>query len=296
MSYLQRIQEANRYVLSDYRPFRVAGVHVGHVRHGFAERLKRWPGVFAVSADLVCLESSLDGDDVDSRTRTAAVDSVLRDLHAQGDIESWYDEAFPVSRNWNDPPLLLMERAALPRFGVRGYGVHMNGYVREGDEIRLWVGRRASDKPSYPGKLDHLVAGGQPYGISLLENLIKECFEEAGIPRSRAALARPAGQISYAVDTGNGLRPDMIFVYDLELPADFRPVNRDGEVESFHLWTLEDVSRRIRTTTEFKFNCALVIIDFLMRVGFIAKDHAEYAEIMLMLGADRPGGFDSAPG
>ncbi len=295
MSYLDRIREANRYNPSDYRPFRVAGVEVGHARHEFAESLKRWPQVFAVGEDCLRLASALDDANADPGERSAAVAEALRQLHAEGVIDNWYGEAFPVSARWEDPPMLLMERAALPRFGVRGYGVHMNGYVREGDQIKLWVARRARDKPTFPGKLDHLVAGGQPYGISLQENLIKECFEEASIPRTRAALARPAGRIRYAVDLGQGLRPDSLFVFDLELPADFHPLNSDGEVASFHLLTLDEVSRRLRETTEFKFNSALVIIDFLLRVGFIPKDHPEFAEILTLLGRELPGDLDLDP-
>ena len=295
MSYLDRIREANRYKPSDYRPFRIAAVQVGYVRHAFAESLKRWPQVFAVGKDCLGLASPLDDVHADPGERSAAVAEVLRQLHAEGVIETWYGETFPVSARWEDPPMLLMERAALPRFGVGGYGVHMNGFVREGGQIKLWVARRARDKATFPGKLDHLVAGGQPYGISLQENLVKECFEEASIPRTRAGLARPAGRIRYAVDLGQGLRPDTLFVFDLELPADFRPLNSDGEVESFHLLSLNEVSRLLRQTTEFKFNSALVIIDFLVRIGFIPKDHPEFAEIVTRLGRELPGDLDLDP-
>jgi 8-oxo-dGTP pyrophosphatase MutT (NUDIX family) len=295
MSYLDRIREANRYDPSDYRPFRVAGFDVGRVRHRFAESLRRWPEVFAVREDCLRLAPALEAKDSDLQTRSAALDGVVRQLHVQGRIENWYGEAFPVGRSWEDPPLLLMERAALPYFGVAGYGVHMNGYVREGEQIKLWVARRSRDRATFPGKLDHLVAGGQPFGISLRENLVKECFEEAGIPRSRALLARPAGRVRYAVDLGQGLRPDTIFVFDLELPSDFLPANNDGEVESFYLWPLNEVGRRLRETTGFKFNCAPVIIDFLVRIGFIPEHHPEYAEIVSMLAAPEPGRLPRLP-
>ena len=41
--------------------------------------------------------------------------------------------------------------------------------------------------------LDHIVAGAIPYGVSVLENVIKECEEEASIDRALASSARPAG-------------------------------------------------------------------------------------------------------
>lgn len=54
-----------------------------------------------------------------------------------------------------------MERAASVYFGVGSYGVHVNGYVDTPDGIQLWVGRRSQSKSTWPGKLDHIVAGGQ---------------------------------------------------------------------------------------------------------------------------------------
>lgn len=71
---------------------------------------------------------------------------------------------------------------------------------------------------------------GQPFGIGLMENVIKECEEEAGIPLSLAKKARPAGCISYATIEENGVKQDVLFVYDLLLPEDFLPQPNDGEV------------------------------------------------------------------
>ena len=42
---------------------------------------------------------------------------------------------------------------------------------------------------------DHIVAGGQPYGISPFDNVIKECEEEASIPLELARLAKSVGTI-----------------------------------------------------------------------------------------------------
>jgi isopentenyldiphosphate isomerase len=78
-----------------------------------------------------------------------------------------------------------MERAAVPWFGIKAYGVHINGFIRNentGEVSHLWVARRSKTKSTFPGMLDHIVAGGQPYGISPYENVIKECAEEANIP------------------------------------------------------------------------------------------------------------------
>jgi hypothetical protein len=41
---------------------------------------------------------------------------------------------------------------------------------------------------------DHIVAGGQPYGITPIDNVIKECEEEASIPIELAKLAKCTGK------------------------------------------------------------------------------------------------------
>jgi len=36
----------------------------------------------------------------------------------------------------------------------------MNGYVEKDGQKFLWIGKRSDVKQTYPGMLDHLVAGG----------------------------------------------------------------------------------------------------------------------------------------
>lgn len=217
----------------------------------------------------MALSSALD----DFESRSAALAPVLTALAAAGDIDGWRNEAYPVMENWGDPPLLKMEHAACPRFGVRAWGVHMNGYVRRRDGLYLWVATRARDKPSYPGMLDNMVAGGQPHGIGMLDNMVKECAEEAGIPAAIAARLQGVGALSYCHQNADGVKPDRIFCYDLELPADFTPVNQDGEVEKFELWPIQDVAARVRGGFDFKYNCNLVIIDFLIRHAIVTPEN-----------------------
>ena len=83
----------------------------------------------------------------------------------------------------------------MPWFGVRAFGPHMTGYVRRKDGLHIWVPRRSFTKPTFPGQLDNTVAGGQPAGIGLHDNLIKECAEEASIPRQLAEHLRAAAYL-----------------------------------------------------------------------------------------------------
>ncbi len=275
MSYLDRVRACRVFDPGAYRTFRVAGEIVGRVPHAFAERLAAVPDVFTVTADDVAIQPSLAGPGV----RTAAVDRVLRDLAPEGWFAGWRDEAYPVTGRFGGAPLLLLERAAVPRFGVRGRGVHLNGIVRDGDAIALWIGTRGADRPVEPGKLDQLVAGGQPAGLSLAKNLRKEAAEEAAIPSALVDGARPVSVLTYRTERAEGLRDDVVFVYDLELPADFVPRCTDGEIAGFALLPLDEVAAIVRETDRFKFNCALVVIDFLLRHGRLDPDDPDFLEI-----------------
>ncbi|HXH01769.1 MAG TPA: DUF4743 domain-containing protein [Candidatus Competibacteraceae bacterium] len=276
MSFLDRVREANRHDPAHFRPFYVAGQHLGFVKHGFAETLSRWPEVFRVNSQGVWLHQDLDRAPDPVAARSAALRAVLAELRAAGRVPGWRDEEYPINAAFHEAPLLTLERAAVPLFGVPGYGVHLNGYVCRGDELYLWVGKRSMSKPTDPGKLDQVVAGGQPVGLGLFDNMVKECQEEAGIPEVLARRVRPVGAIGYCLETEQGLRPDVIYCFDLELPEDFTPVNVDGEVEGFYLWPIEQVIETVRDSDAFKFNCALVVIDFLIRHGCIAPEHPEY--------------------
>jgi len=183
-------------------------------------------------------------------------------------------EAFDVRATPGGGVLGQVDRGALPVFGILASGVHMNGYVRRGGALWLWIARRSMAKPLDPGLLDHLVAGGISAGMNADDTLVKEAWEEAGIPAALAGTARQVSTISYAMARAEGLRRDHLYCYDLELPEDFTPIARDGEVESFTLRPAEAVLAGLRGGEGFKFNVALVLIDFLIRHGVIAGAEA----------------------
>ena len=98
------------------------------------------------------------------------------------------------------------------------------------------------------------------------------------IPPGLIAKAVPAGAVSYRMETALGVRDDVLFVFDLEVPADFEPKNRDGEFTGFTLMPAAAVVERIRTSSDFKFNVNLVILDFAVRHGILLPDDPEYLD------------------
>jgi hypothetical protein len=276
MSLVDRVREFRPPDFARLRPFRIEGETLGWVRKPFAAVLRRFPDTFTVAEHEVALSPNLVTPDA----RSEAVDGVLRTLHADGIVPKIRKERFPVANRFGDTPRMTLDRAAVILFGTRAFGVHVNGYVGEGDAMQLWIGRRARDKAVAPGKLDNLIAGGQPVGLGLAENLVKEAKEEAAVDEALARRARPTGYCSYLIETGEGIRNDLLFTYDLAVDANFVPHNNDGEIEDYRLLSIGEVKRLTAETSDFKFNVALVNIDFMVRHGFVTPDDPDYLEIV----------------
>jgi len=237
-------------------PFFVGDALVGYVWPDFAARLE---GV-SVAPGRVVLAAGAAGR-LNEIAKAAGV--------------AFRGEDFDVRVFAPDGPVVgVLDRGALPSFGVIGVGVHVNGLVKRDGGWWLWVARRAADKKLDPGKLDHLVAGGVPAGFSPVETLVKEAAEEAGLPAELAGQAREVGRFAYNMERAEGLRRDFLVAYDLVLPEDFVPVAADGEVAGFELWPLERVFEVVSAGDEFKFNVNLVLIDLFIRYRLAEGDDA----------------------
>ncbi|KAF9467226.1 nudix hydrolase 20 [Collybia nuda] len=246
--------------------------------------------------------------------RTAAMTELCerwRDSRLFDDVcgpKKWRNEMYPIYADpfgVHDHPdttklgeslnfVFEMERSACALFGVITYGVHMSIYdeaeVDGQRTLRVWVPTRARTKPTWPGYLDNSVAGGIPSGMPMFESLVKECMEEASITADIVRKhVRCVGAISYFFRTSKGwLQPEVEYVYDLLIPSDvdptpFRPKPLDGEVESFELLSQNAVIQKMRAGL-FKPNCALVLIDLFIRLGYITPENEpDYMKIVTRL-------------
>ncbi|KAM6582184.1 hypothetical protein CsatB_009186 [Cannabis sativa] len=287
--YFEKIKMCNRgsEMRFMFMPFVIENQIVGYIHNGFAENLRKFQKVFKFLPDnsndgfhggTVTLHPSLKTQE----DRTRAVGEVVKILGEQ-QFPGIRNELYPVISSFGASPLFSLERAAAPYFGIKAYGIHMNGYVEKEGEKFLWIGKRSQEKSTFPGMLDHLVAGGLPHGIACGENVVKECQEEAGIPKSISSSAISVGAVSYMDIDGYRYKRDVLFCYDLKLPESFIPKNEDGEVESFKLIPVAHVANVIRRTSIFKPNCCLVIIDFLFRHGYIRPENYGYLDLLQSL-------------
>ncbi|SMN21997.1 similar to Saccharomyces cerevisiae YJR142W Putative protein of unknown function [Maudiozyma saulgeensis] len=229
-------------------------------------------------------------------TRNQLIDQISLQLREHSDIQDlkgWRNEKYAV---WSleKKPYVLVERAMAGPMGILTYGVHINGYFFDSKtkEIRFWIPRRSATKPTWPYMLDNMVAGGIgfPYGIH--ETVIKESLEEANLPKDIIdASISNAGVVSYLFYQGNPkldkfntqnsyIVGEIEYVYDMKLDEEIIPRPNDGEVDSFNVMSLQEVITALQNA-EFKPNCALVMVDFLIRHGYITTENEpNYLEIL----------------
>lgn len=245
-------------------PFFIAGQAVGWLAPDIARFLAFRPRDFHFDADGVSLAARLRT----RHAREAALATAAADL-ARAGFCRLRGEPFDIRGQEDGPALATLDRGALPLFGIRAQGVHLNGLVRRADGLHLWLGLRAADKAIAPGKLDNLVAGGVPAGLAPGETLYKEAAEEAGLPAEMVARARPVGRVSYIMAGEGGMRRDVLHCYDLDLPEGFEPRPVDGEVARFELLPIAEVFALVRDTDLVKFNVNLVLMDLFLRLGLL---------------------------
>lgn len=255
-------------------PFHFGTAQVGWVSAELARALTFLPRDFHFEGRGVFMAGRLRS----AAQRSDALASAGRILAQQG-FGRVRGELFDIRATAEGPVLGTLDRGLVGQFGVIGQGVHLNGLVRRADGLHVWVGVRARDKAVAPGELDNLVAGGIPAGLDAEQCLLKEAEEEASLPPELAVQARRTGRISYILSNDEGLRRDVLHIYDLDLPESFIPIPNDDEVERFELWPAPRLLEALRETEGIKFNVNLVLIDLFLREGLIDPEGAEGREL-----------------
>jgi isopentenyldiphosphate isomerase len=265
---LPSIAAARRFDASAHRSFWIDGQQVGWIRATDVPLLARWPDVFEIDAPHVVLSARFSTLD----NRSAALGAVIGALAADGRIPGWRDETYAIRNAFDAPPLAYIERAASRFFGTMTYAVHLNGVVEYAQGApRLWIARRSETKATDPGMLDNVVAGGIGWGFSVETTIIKECWEEAGIPEDIAERATPGRTAHVLQSLPEGTQAEQIFIYDLALPEDFAPRNQDGEVGEHRLARIEEVARWIEEGS-MTVDASLATLDCMLRRQWIDEE------------------------
>ena len=305
---LAAVRRCNTYDPDDFLPVMLGDEQVGWVNADMLDALL--PHVYVCEI----VSGSTDGGancvrlaprELGTAARTTAVaalvgelvdDGIIKEASLRNELQDVHPLAMGfVPSSGGVEPLMRLERAAMIHFGVPSYGVHVNGWVRNPAEPTssrpwgMWVAKRSMSKATYPGLLDQMVAGGQPSGLTFLDNVRKECEEEASLPPNVISKIQQTGLVSYRYATNKGLSTKVLATFDLELPEGLVPICADGEVESFELMHIDEVLSSIREELPlWKPNSALVVIDFAIRHGLVDFGEPGYFELAHML---RTGGF-----
>lgn len=272
--FYRHIARVNQADLSQFTPLLIHGAAVGLVHQKVASSILKTPFVALKDSHLVLKPEQ---DDLDGRS--TALRAILHHLIAEGLSRRERFETYSVATSYGAAPLALADRALMPLLGLPATGIHCNAFVRKADGIYLWTARRSPTSHVDPNKLDHLVAGGQPHGLTLHKNLAKEAWEEAAIPEEIAGQGVPAGCLRYARQDDHQLRRDTLFIFDLELPLSFQPRSNDGESLDFRLLHADEVKNLMLEEDTFKFNVPMVLVDFMIRHGLIDPEEPGYTAL-----------------
>ena len=252
-------------------PFLIDGEAVGSVAEAHLDALRVWPQWLTIDGRGVRLMAP---------NNTGALASVNAALRAQGLIVAWRDETYAIVRALGGVPLALIERASARFWGTLTFGAHANGYVADaaGRPTHLWIARRAAHKATDPGKLDNLVGGGVPQGQTPFETLVREGFEEAGLPAALMQGAVPGQVLALACDIAEGFMHEHLHSFDLRLAPDVVPVNQDGEVAELHCLPVADAIA-LAAGDAMTLDASLVTLGFALRHRLLAAaEHARLAD------------------
>lgn len=255
---------------------------LGYLTQPVIDLMSNHPHEFTINPQTKTVQLSPQLDTLEKRT--AKLNEIALQWKSADQLDlnhGWRNEYYTIYDPKHEPYFQL-ERAACPWFGVVMYGVHITGYVNTKEEgMKIWVPRRSYSKPTYPGKLDNTVAGGLGYPYGVLDTCYKECWEEAGLEESytKDKLIN-VGVISYLYQfEGSTVQPEVEYIFDLDMSDGKIPHPVDNESMDFQLMSIPEVIEKLKND-EFKHNCSIVIIDFLIRHGFInASNEKNYTEI-----------------
>jgi isopentenyldiphosphate isomerase len=268
------------------------GVRIGTILAFIVRHLKEFSDILDIDDQKKVVKMSPLLQTVEERSAgLAKIGQSLRDSGKFNCLRGWRNELYTIY-NPSHTTYAHIERAVSGMFGLVTYGVHLVGYVPSPDgskeKIKIWVPQRAFDKPTYPGMLDNTVAGGIGYPYGIEETVVKECYEEAGLEEAYVrSHIEPVGVATYyfrdskSLDDEKGFfQPEVEYLYDLILDEGVTPRPVDGEVHQFHLWDVTEVKKQL-SLGKFKYNTALITIDFFIRHGLITPtEEKDYTEIV----------------
>ena len=230
----------------------VASAHaIGSIETALADRMA------AAGLPIVAVSS---GWCLTGTPANAAFARIAEWLRAQGLASAWRDELLSVT-DAAGVSVGAIERAAVRPLGIATHAAHLVGWAEQGG---VWVQQRALDKATDSGQWDTLVGGLVAANERVDDALIRETWEEAGLRIAALRDVTACGRLTVRRPLSNGYMVEHIHVHEAVIPAQFTPLNQDGEVAAFECLSTAELHGRLHAGL-FTLEATLILADALAR-------------------------------
>lgn len=251
--------------LKAFMPFRINGVYLGLLNQTFANCIRQ--DIDTVVAD----EEHFILDNMSWAEVADTLQNAARQWHDNGLYNGWRDEKYSVC-DISGSPLFALERSAFRPLGFLSHAIHLNAWVERRGERYYWIGKRSSTKAVAPNKLDTTAGGGIAAGETPYTAMVRESFEEAGVPSSFTQNLTENGKVLSLRPVHRGLHREILYLYDLRLPENFTPQNKDGEVAEFILMNDNEIAQAV-IDEQFMEDSALTLLISIQNRQKIPPNH-----------------------
>ena len=249
------------------------GVAAGYLKQPWlAHVLQDWPLRLEESADGVFLYTD------DWLLMGEALQHMAYGWHQAGHLGGWRDERFSMTHPEDGRVLFALERAAFRPLGLCSHAVHLNGLGQGADGWGFWIARRSPFKAVDPNRLDNMVGGGIAAGESVQQALLREGFEEAGLPADWLHGCVEQSRLFSEREVARGLHREWLHIFDVVLPPRCRPENRDGVVAEFMLLRPDELAAAM-LAGQFMNDALLATLDACRRHGLLPANGAVSAQL-----------------
>jgi 8-oxo-dGTP pyrophosphatase MutT (NUDIX family) len=248
-------RHANEPIPAHWLPLVLDGQNCGWLDPDTARCLLRPPTLFEQDAGRLVLVSNPN----DLAARSQAMNGAAQRLHEAGIVREWRSELLDVTTG-SGRTVATIERSACRALGIETRSIQLNAFRPDGS---LVVARRAAHKLSDPNRWDNLAGGMIAAGERDDQALAREAYEEAGLRLSNLPVTRGA-RLRVQRMVAEGLMIETVQVFDVRLPADYVPVNMDGEVAGFEDSSVQAAVDAIERG-DFTLQASMAILDALRR-------------------------------
>ena len=218
----------------------------------------------------------------DVKDRSELMNYTLRmwgELDEAPSFNYWGDgsKEFPLMSSTGEH-VLDMDGSGVDVFGVIRSSVHLIGWVRTAEGVKILVPRRALTKKSFAGMLDSTVGGRLVTGEKPVDGMIRKCEEEMGIgPEYTRANVKACGVNSFQMAVGDtkleeACQCQVQYLFEMEIRQDAAPRVNSGDVGEMHLLSVDEL-RKVMADGEVKSTSNMVYLEFLIRHGYVNSEN-----------------------